>query len=93
MGNISATQWLVLNSTSDDFENLEQIYRSVCLEFSSKNYDPSNRESFYWREAEEAVPLADIIDAIRYLVHEGLLSVQLLDGDVLASADSDSIFL
>ena len=31
MSRLTKTQWLVLNATADDFEDLERIYRSICL--------------------------------------------------------------
>jgi hypothetical protein len=70
---LSAIEQLVLGAASDDFENLEQIYRSLCLEFSPEKYKPSDPKSFYWREATNAPSLAEIADAIRILTVEGLL--------------------
>jgi hypothetical protein len=76
---LTRTQWLVLNATADDFEDLERIYRSLSLEFSPGKYDPSDPSSFYWREAKDCVPLAEIADCVRDLVDRGLLSVKLQD--------------
>ena len=42
MSGLTKTQWLILNATADDFEDLEQIYRSICLDFSADRYDRSD---------------------------------------------------
>jgi hypothetical protein len=76
MMSLTKTQWLVLNAATDDFENLEQIYRSVSLEFSSERYNPSDPSSFYWREAKDRVPLSQIADCIPALVDDGLLELR-----------------
>lgn len=93
MAAITTTQWRVLNATADDFENLEQIYRSLCLEFSSENYEASDRRMFYWRESADAVPLVEIVDAIRSLVDKGLLSVRLPQGDSFTIRSNDLSYL
>jgi hypothetical protein len=85
---LTKMQWLILNATADDFENLENIYRSICLEFSAEKFDPTDPKAFYWREAEDAVPLSEIVEAIRVLVDRRLLSVRLpQDNAALPSSD------
>lgn len=79
MVSLNRTHYLVLNATTDDFEDLEQIYRSVCLTFSPERYSPSDPGAFYLRPSEDAVPLSEIVEAIRYLVDHGLLGVHLPD--------------
>jgi hypothetical protein len=93
MATVTTTQWLVLNATADDFEDLERIYQSICLQFSSEKYAPSKRESFYLREAADAVPLAEIIEAIRSLIDLGLLSVRFPGDDTVAGAGNDLSYL
>jgi hypothetical protein len=90
---LTTIQRRVLNATADDFEDLEQIYRSICLEFSSENFGASDRRMFYWRESVDAVPLAEIVEAIRLLVDQGLLSVRLPQGNTLAITSNDLSYL
>lgn len=78
---ISKTEMLILNATSDDYENLEQIYRSLVLEFSPENFDPLNANSYYWREASDAPSLADVANAIKGLVDKGLMEGKTRNGD------------
>jgi hypothetical protein len=71
---LTKTQWLVLNATADDSEDLEQIYRAINLEFCAQESSP------YWRDAKDQVPLAEIAECIRGLVAQGLLAVRIADG-------------
>lgn len=75
MAVLTKTQWLVLNSTADDFEDLEQIYRSINLEFCPQE----SGASLHWRDAKDRVSLADIADCIRDLVDQGLLTARMVD--------------
>jgi hypothetical protein len=84
---------LVLDSTADDWENLEQIYRSVCLEFSAENYNPADAKSFYWRESSAQIQLSDVIDELRSLVEGGLMTVRNPDGSDLKDFRSDLSYL
>ena len=59
---ITESQFAIMNALSDDFENLEQIFKSICLDFSGEAFDPSNANLFYWRESEYSLPLATIAD-------------------------------
>jgi hypothetical protein len=93
MISLTKTQWLILNSTTDDWENLEQIYRSICLEFSSERYNPSDPNSFYWRESAERILLAEIIDNLALLVDEGFLSVKVPDSDAPSNLNNDVSYL
>jgi len=70
----------VLNTTSDDIENLEQIYRSLSLEFSSQHFRPDDPTAFYWRAAHDGPSLADIANSLRSLIEKGLLEVRTEDG-------------
>lgn len=83
MSPITKTEMLVLNATSDDYENLEQIYRSLALELSAANYDPLNANSFYWREAMDAPPLSAVANAIKHLVSCGLLEGRTENGSLI----------
>ena len=93
MNPLTKTQMLILNSALDDWENLEQIYRSICLEFSPERYNPSDSNSFYWREATAHVPLSELVDELRSLVDHGLLSVRDPDSKVLPAEKSDASYL
>ncbi len=75
---LTKTQWLVLNATADDFEDLERIYRSLNLEFCAQESAAAN--SSYWRDANDKVPLAEIAECIRSLVTQGLLTVKMTEG-------------
>jgi hypothetical protein len=77
MAVLTKTQWLVLNATADDLEDLEKIYRSINLEFCPQ--DSGDSDSFYWRDVKDRVPLADIADCIRGLVDQGLLTARMPD--------------
>jgi hypothetical protein len=68
---LDRTAWEVLNATADDCENLEQIYRMVCLEFSAEGYE---RQAFFYRPARGAPPLDEVADRVRGLVEAGLLT-------------------
>jgi len=93
MTRLTKTQWLVLSATADDFEDLERIYRSICLEFSAERYDAADPASFYWREATDAVPLSEIVEALRLLVDNELLSVRFPQGDSIAHPSNDLSYL
>lgn len=92
MRTLSLIEQLVLDAASDDFEALEQIYRSICLEFSADNYKPSDPESFYLRSAANAPLLAEIADAIKKLATEGLLEAKTETG-VTPDFQGDSAFV
>ncbi len=93
MSPLTKTQWLVLNATTDDFENLEQIYRSICLDFSAERYAPSNPGSFYWRESADAVPLSEIVEALRFLVDHHMVSARLPEGEVVVPGSNEVSYL
>ena len=93
MNVLTKTQWLILNATADDYEDLEQVYRSIGLEFSSERYDPSDPSSFYWREAKDRVSLSDIVDSLQLLVNKGLLAVKLADREVSPDTKNDLSYL
>jgi hypothetical protein len=75
----------VLNAMADDIENLEQIYKSLALEFSPENYQSGDVSAFYWRQREPQIFLADIADALTTLTRKGLLTVRLEDGQAISS--------
>ncbi len=93
MSALAKAQWLILNATADDYEDLEQIYRSICLEFSSERYKPSDPTSFYWRQAKDPVALSEIVDNLRLLVNDGLLAVKMADSGVLPDTSNDLSYL
>lgn len=73
MNPISKTEMLVLNATSDDYENLEQICRSLALDFSPENFNFLNSNYFHQRETIDALLLTEVENAIKELVNKGLL--------------------
>lgn len=75
----------VLNAVSDDWESLEQIYRSITLEFSSERYSPDDPASFYWRDSGRGFSLPQISECIERLVREGLLKARREDGSFVDS--------
>jgi hypothetical protein len=93
MNSLTKTQWLVLNATADDFENLEQIYRSMALEFSAERYSTSDTKAFYWRESADCVPLSEIVEAVRFLVDHHMLSIRLSEGEFVSPASDDFSYL
>jgi hypothetical protein len=79
MMNLTRTQMLVLNSTADDWENLEQIYRSVCLEYLP-DISGSSPGSLCWRQGRFFIELSEVVDALQSVVEEGLMAVKSSDG-------------
>jgi hypothetical protein len=86
---LTRTQWLVLNSTADDFEDLERIYRSISLEQSFEGHDGSSPDFLCWRDAKGAPSLAEIADCIRSLVAQGLLTIRMPDTGAPPDSQSD----
>ena len=80
---LDRTAWEVLNATADDCENLEQIYRMVCLEFSPEDYE---RQGFCYRPARGAPLLEEVADCIRSLTQAGLLTA-VMDQNGLPARD------
>jgi hypothetical protein len=78
MAPLTKTQWLVLNATADDFEDLEQIYRSINLAFCPQESGVVAAPS--WRDAEDRIPLAEIAECIREMVDQGRLTARMSDG-------------
>src|SRR4051812_42924225 len=68
---LDRTAWEVLNAAADDCENLEQIYRMICLEFSPEECE---RQGFCYRPARGAPLLEEVAARIRGLVEAGLLT-------------------
>lgn len=93
MGSLNKVQRLILDAASDDFEDLEQIYRSICLEFSPERYDPADPRAFYWRESADRVRLEEIVDNLRALVDRGLLRVKLPDREAPPDTTADLSYL
>ena len=74
---LTSIQLAILNAMADDLENLEQIYKSVCLEFSSEQFDPSNPGSFYWRAATNGWLLSEVADNLVTLFDYGFIECRL----------------
>ena len=82
----------ILNATSDDWEALEQIYQSVCLDFSSENNEKDGPNSFYWRENGRGFLLSQVADSMKRLVSTGLLLARREDGNFVASVSGDDVW-
>ena len=87
MRSLTKIEWLILNETQDDSENLEQLYRALALEFSPTHYQSNAPDAYYWRESDPPILLADIADAVRSLVEKGLLMVRHHPADDSATND------
>jgi hypothetical protein len=75
MISLTRTEWLVLNSTADDCEDLERIYKVVAFEYVWGRENPSSPIIGVWRPISNAPSLAEIADSIRGLVDKGLLNI------------------
>ena len=75
MSVLTKIEWLVLNETLDDAENLEQIYRALVLESAASSY-ASPEPAANFSVAVSPILLADIADAICSLVQRKLLIVR-----------------
>ncbi len=74
---LDKTAWEVLNATADDWENLEQIYHLISLDFSAEHYEDRQRGAYYLRPARGAASLQEIAERITSLVQAGLLAARL----------------
>jgi hypothetical protein len=70
---------MILNIIADDAENLEHIYQSLSLEFSSEAYQSSDASAFYWRKQKPSVSLSDIAETLLGLILQELVIVHLED--------------
>lgn len=91
MHKLSKAEFEVLNAAGDDFENLEQIYRLACTEFSSEHYRPADASAYWRRERAGALPLGEIADAILPLVKQGLLEGRTENGEVILANSDPSL--
>ncbi len=66
--------WEILDSTADDCENLEQIYRQVCYELIATQ-DSAGKAIYDYRVTKPATLLSEIADRIRVLVEKDLLTI------------------
>ena len=82
----------VLNAASDDWESLEQIYRSVCLDFSAENYVPDDPTAFYWRDSNRGFSLAQLAEATIQLVDSEMLQARLEDGTFVATVSENQLW-
>jgi hypothetical protein len=93
MHSLDKTAWEVLNATADDWENLEQMYRLICFEFSAENYAEREKGAYYLRPAKGAPLLQEVADRIGPLVEAGLLEGRLEDGELPVSERSDRSYV
>jgi hypothetical protein len=84
MATLDKTAWEILNATADDQENLEQIYRAICLDFSAPGYEERDRGAYYLRPAPGAPLLEELGDRICQLAEAGLLQAHLQGTEHLA---------
>ncbi len=77
---IASLELLILNECQDDTENLEQLFKAICLEFSGERYDPMNPKSFYFRDGPHGIHLNDIATVIPSLITKGWLAGKMEDG-------------
>lgn len=82
--------WDILNATADDWENLEQIYHMVCLEFSAENYETGG---FYLRPIPDAPLLEEIADRIGHLFEASLLEGRLENGNTVSPGKVDANYM
>jgi len=87
MQTLTQLDWEILNATADDWENLEQIYRSICFDFSAELYEHAKEGAFYLRPASKAPLLETLADRIVELVQAGLLEGHLDDQPVVDQSD------
>ncbi len=81
MQTVDKTAWEILNATADDWENLEQLYHMLCLDFSAEAYAESEKRAYCIRPAEGAPLLEELADRIVELVASGLLEARRGGGD------------
>lgn len=79
MESLSELEFLVLNSTCDDDEDLERIYGLVATDYSAEN---GSR-----RPVPNAPALSEIADTIRRLVERRLLEGRVDDGSLVRTND------
>jgi len=89
---LTTIQMAILNAVVDDYEDLERLYRSLCLEFSSENYRPDDPSAFYWREGQTGLSLAELADNIIRLVEKGYLEVRMPDVGQQLGADCSFVW-
>jgi hypothetical protein len=73
---LDKTAWQILDATADDWENLEQIYQTLCFDFSPENYEARAEGAYYLRPTRGAALLGEIADRIPPLVAAGLLAAR-----------------
>jgi hypothetical protein len=74
MDPLDRLDWEILDSTADDCENLEQIYRQVCYELIETS-DSKIKLAYAYRPVNRVTLLSEIADHIRGLVDQSLLTV------------------
>jgi hypothetical protein len=73
MGPLDKIDWEILDATADDWEDLEQIYLSVCFEFTGSSGEGAASTGCY-RRVRRAVLPQEIADRVRNLVDRELLA-------------------
>jgi hypothetical protein len=88
MHRLTKAEFEVLNAAGDDFENLDQIYRLVCTDFSSERDQPDDPTASWGRDRTGVPSLTEIADVIWPLVNAGLLEARTETGQ---PGDSDPL--
>ena len=81
----------VLNAACDDWENLEQMYRSIVFEFVADDYDATDPRTYCWRDRQSGFTLAGIVDCIAKLVEMGMLDGRAEDGKAKIDVSNEKI--
>jgi hypothetical protein len=68
--------WEILDSTADDWENLEQIFLSDCFEAVRVDAAPRRHNALALNRVQEAVLLSEIADRIASLTEAGMLAAR-----------------
>ena len=71
---------LILDAMADDWEDIEQIHKSISFQYISNHLEEGARKISLFRQAEYPPLLADIIDSLRSMVEEGAVECDGLEG-------------
>jgi hypothetical protein len=93
MSPLQRIDWEILDSTADDWENLEQIFFSVCFEVVRLEAEPQCEPAHALRRVQEAVLLSEIADRIATLTEGGLLAARHEESGVPVSDLTDRSFV
>ena len=72
---VTNVQFEILNALSDDWEDLEQIFKLISLEYVA----PPEASAPCWRKSKTPLRLAEIADELPVLRARGMVQVRLED--------------